>query len=316
VKRRKLARADSLDLLLSTMTSSFGGIILIAILVVLVSHNTKKISDQSRIIAANNAILERKIDKAKADIATASDLKNSLQTTLALPENAAITTLMAERDRLKARLDDALAKIAALGALAKSSQDTSTKDPSEILRALNNGLADLKNQKEKELARQSALAAQMATLKGRLADLAGETEKDYNEHVRKLRLPKERENSKQAYNFILRYNKVYPLSDINGGPNRKTLDWVKQPDGQSVEVQPIEGAGLDVHEDHEAIISILKSIPRDQFYATVYLYGDSFKTFGDLKELIIEAGLEYGWQPETPVQKLLFSDKGTSPPPL
>ena len=316
MKRRKLARADSLDLLLSTMTSSFGGIILIAIMVVLVSRNAKKATDKSRIVDANNAILVRKIDKAKTDIATASELKNSLQATLALPENAEITGLMAERDRLKKRLDDAQAKIAALGALAKSSQDMSTKDPSEILRALNNGLADLKREKDKETARDNALAEQMATLKGRLSDLNSEMEKDYNAHVRTLRLPKERENARQPYNFIVRYNQVYPLSDINGGPNRKSLDWVKQSDGDSVEVQPIEGAGLDVQRDREAIVNILKKVPRDEFYAAVYLYGDSFKTFGDLKQLIIEAGLEYGWQPETPLQKLLFSDKGTSPPPL
>ena len=110
-------------------------------------------------------------------------------------------------------------------------------------------------------------------------------DKDYNDHVRKLRLPKEREESRQPYNFIVRYNKVYPLDDVDGGPNKKGLDWVRQPDGESNEVRPIEGAGLDVQTDRAAIMEMLRKIPRDEFYAAAYVYGDSFSCFSSLKEL-------------------------------
>ena len=121
MKRRKLARADSLDLLLSTMTSSFAGIILIAILMALTSRDANQATDKARIAEANNGILQRKIDKTKADIAAASDLKNNLQAALTQTQFDAILALMDEKDRLKARLDDALSANASLAAIAKSS---------------------------------------------------------------------------------------------------------------------------------------------------------------------------------------------------
>ncbi len=319
MKRRKLVRADSLDLLLSTMTSSFGGIILIAILVALVSHGAKKATDNSRIAESNTEMMERRIAKAKTDIADASTLQTSLQTSLSAPKTAEIATLLKQRDRLKAQVDETTNRVAGLAGNANTAQSENNADPSDLLRSLNKELNDLRRQKTEEANRQSAITDNSDRLKARLADLATELEKDQSQHIRKLRLPKEREKSKQAFNFILRYNRLYPLLTVIDGelsPNRDALNWEDLDDGDGVRVRPIEGAGLDLATDREKILAILQKIPHDDHYAASYVYGDSFQAFNAFKQLVTDAGLDYGWEPEISLQTLIFGEKGTSPPPL
>jgi hypothetical protein len=319
MKRRKLVRADSLDLLLSTMTSSFGGMILIAILVALVSHGAQKATDKSRIVDADSEMLERRIATAKADIATATTLQNSLQTYVSAPGVQDAATLVQQRDKLKQEVDQATSKTSDLAVSVESSQAENSKDPSETLRALNKNLADLQREKTEEANRQSAMAENSERLKSRLADLSTEMVQDRNQRIRKLRLPKEREGSKQAFNFILRYNKLYPLLNVVDGdmvPNRESLNWEELDDDDGAKVQPIQGEGLDLSADKERIMQILKNIPHDDFYAASYVYGDSFQAFNAFKQLVLDAGLDYGWEPEISLQELTFGKKGTSPPPL
>jgi len=227
--------------------------------------------------------------------------------------------LIQQRSRLKSQVDEASKTTTGLAAAAKSSQAENSRDPSETLRALNKEFNDLGREKTEEANRQAAIADNTQRLQTRLADLATEMEKDRSQHIRKLRLPKEREKSKQAFNFILRYNKLFPLLNIVDGDltkNQDSLTWEELDEGDGARVQPIESEGLDLTTDREKILQILRKVPHDEFYAASYVYGDSFNAFNAFKQLVLDAGLDYGWEPQGSLQSLTFGKKGTSPPPL
>jgi hypothetical protein len=319
MKRRKLHRADSLDLLLSTMTSSFGGIILIAILVALVSHGSKAESDRARIADADSEMLQRRIAKAKTDLVAAANLKQVLGNDLDRAGAGDVLTLLQQRDQLRVQVEQATEKTSKLGAVVQNTQIEMTKDPGDTLRMLNTEYQDLLRGKTDETNRQASISENIERLKTRLSDLASENAKDRDQKIRKLRLPKERDRGKTAFNFIVRYQRVYPLKTIvNGEPelNKESLTWDLSEDSESAKVHPIEGEGLDVVKDKDKLVQLLQNIPKDEYYGASYVYGDSFSTFNAFKQLILDAGLDYGWEPEGALDTLVFGKKGTSPPPL
>jgi hypothetical protein len=132
-------------------------------------------------------------------------------------------------------------------------------------------------------------------------------------------LPKERSKAKAAFNFIIRFNEIYPLKVVNDGEsqlNEKSLKWEFRANKESAKVQPIRGAGWDIQRDRSEIVRLLRSIPAAEYYAASYVYGDSFATFNEFKRLTTDAGLDYGWEPEGTLSGLVFGKNGTSPPPL
>jgi hypothetical protein len=80
-----------------------------------------------------------------------------------------------------------------------------------------------------------------------------------------------------------------------------------------VKVKPIQGRGVDIH----AAAKLLGNIPSQDLYVVCWVYGDSFHTFNQFKQLITNSGYEYGWSPMSPEDFLVLTDrKVTAPPPL
>jgi hypothetical protein len=298
------------------MTSAFGGIILIAILVALVSREAKKATPNDRIAEANAEMLERRIATAEKDLVATEGLRSDLKTKLSVAEVSELAALIQMRDRLRAELDATQRK---LSELAQSSTATATNDPSELLKTLTRELRELQRQQAAEANNNRALMENLERLKGRMNDLAVAMSKDRDQHTRKVRLPKERSKAKTAFNFIIRFNEVYPLQVVGDGEshlNEKSLKWEFLDNKESAKVQPIRGAGWDIQRDRPEIVRLLKSIPAAEYYVASYVYGDSFATFNEFKRLTIDAGLDYGWEPEGTLSGLVFGKNGTSPPPL
>ena len=288
---------------------------MIAILVALVSREAKKATPNDRIAEANAEMLERRIATAEQDLVATEGLRSDLKTKLSVAEVSDLAALIQMRDRLRAELDATQRK---LSELAQSSTATATNDPSELLKSLTIELRELQRQQAAEANNNRALTENFERLKGRMNDLAVAISKDRDQHTRKVRLPKERPKAKTAFNFIIRFNEIYPLRVVDDGEsqlNEKSLKW-EFLDKESAKVQPIRGAGWDIQRDRSEIVRLLKSIPAAECYVASYVYGDSFATFNEFKRLTTDAGLDYGWEPKGTLSGLVFGKNGTSPPPL
>lgn len=78
MSRRPAPQNDSLEMLLDTMCNTFGGIILIALLITLLARETKVSEAETRAITENATAQRRQIQQAENELAHALELQRSL----------------------------------------------------------------------------------------------------------------------------------------------------------------------------------------------------------------------------------------------
>lgn len=295
---------ESLDLLLDTLCNVFGGIILIScLLALLTNHQTPAPGDPAGTSAAQGRLLAARIEAAKSELAGLQKITDKIQDS----GQDKLQTLAHERDELQATLDRLRKQ------QPTNSDTTVSKDPvgdltelrSEV-KALDQQLADAKARKEAAEKKARDLAAQIQSLRSKLT---AEDEKR-TEHVR---FPKERAITKSATNILLKYGALYPLID-SAGENYSGITRVMKGD-EDFEAIPKKSEGIPMS-NLDTVRRLLASYKRGGAYVSLCIYPDSFETFRALKALILEAGLDYGFDVFPEHFIITFSPKGTSPAPL
>jgi hypothetical protein len=304
MKAARFRSGDSLDLLLDTMCNTFGGIIMIAILVALLAQKSP-----SPIVPAERArseMTERRLANAETELAAARALRAQLEVTA--------SPALADRANERQRLADAL-RVAQTTADAQASQTAQSAamksaDPGKILADL---AAKSAAQERRASDVQNALAAQSQNserLRTRLAELATQIEKEFDTRTKQLRLPKERAKTKGPFNVILKFGRAYPLTDSRGERNVKSIEWSERL--SSHRARPIVGSG----DDAASLTRLFQALTREEVYVAFYVYPDAFETFAAAREAAANAGLDYGLEIVRAGTELSFGSDGTSPPPL
>lgn len=304
MKAARFRPGDSLDLLLDTMCNTFGGIIMIAILVALLAQQSP-----APIVPADRArseMTERRLAIADTDLAAARALRTQLE--------AAASHALASRADEKERLTDAVrvAQMTADTQAARTADSAAMKaaDPGKVL-------ADLATRSAAQGRRtgdlQNAIAAQLqnsARLQSRLTELAMQMEKEFDTRTKQLRLPKERAQTKGPFNVILKYARAYPLTDSHGDRNVKSIEWVELRGGRRA--RPIAGSG----DDAASLARLFQKLKGEDIYIAFYVYTDAFEFFSAARDAASQRGLEYGLEIVEAGGELSFGSDGTSPPPL
>lgn len=295
---------ESLDLLLDTLCNVFGGIILISCLLALLTNQKTPVpGDPNGISGAQGRLLAERIEAAKSELAGLLKISEKKKTT----GQDELQSLISERNELQATLDR-------LRKLQPTNSDTTvSKDPvgdltvlrSEV-KALDQRLADAKARKDAADKKARDLAAQIQSLRSKIT---AEDEKRI-EHVR---FPKERQITKSAMNIILKYGTVYPLLDSTGA-NYSGITRVMK-GAEDYEAIPKKTEGIPM-KDIATLRKLLASYKRGGVYVSLCVYPDSFETFRAIKALVLEAGLDYGFDVFPEHFIITFSPKGTSPAPL
>ncbi len=200
---RRKTPPDSLYLLLDTLCNAFGGIILLAVLVVLL---TSKEKTQSSKAADSQEMLQRRLAIAQTDLQRSQQLAASLKAKANDERFKQQVALLSTRKNLQ----DAIQQTRDTDAQNSKDLDTANAvDPSERLKFLNAQLAAA--QAHKLDAKNSLAAAEENTqrLKQRLADLERQVTAKLDELQRPLRLPKEHETGKRVIYIIVRYGHIY-----------------------------------------------------------------------------------------------------------
>ena len=304
---RRKRPPESLYMLLDTMCDAFGGIILLAVLVTLLTSKERG-SQTGR--SDTQEMLKRRLVLAQADLQHALELTESLQAKANDERRKAQVALLTARKELQ----DALQQTRDMVAKDSKELDTSTAaDPAERLGFLN---AQVAAAKARKLEVQNSLAAATENtkrLKQRLESLHQQVAKILNESQRPLRLPKERETGKRPFYIIAQYGRIYPCRHSDLSRNETAISWTTS--GDSETASPIPGQGYGPA-DSAKLRELFNNLPKDLVYLAFCVFEDSFPEFNRAKEMATASGFAYGWEPfrnqDGPVS---FSSLGHSPKP-
>ena len=305
---RKLGRStsDSLELLLDTVCSMFGAIMLIAILVALLAQTGKVDSSAERSTAE---MLERKIVAASADLALAQRLRDQLSQ----PADVNTAALAAEKRRMEQAVVALREKERSTDKQVGEQVSRQSADFSVEWKKLGAELAALERQQTEAANTIKAQDQNSERLRMRAAEMVKLTQTEKDARVAKLRFPKERARLKKSFAIIFKYGRVYPLHDESSIRNRRTIEWKTHDDAD--ESIPIRDKGW-TKEDRVEIEGFLRKLPKGDFYLGFYVYPDSYEIFRATRDAAVAMGLEFGLEIIKGGSGMYWGTRGTTPPPL
>jgi hypothetical protein len=281
MSRRRQKPLDSLELLLDTMCNTFGGIIMIALLIALLSRDT----DAN---ASATELFKKQLEQTERQIVEAESLRSRFAESADTNLLEAIELLRA-REELQRKIEEARQEIASNATL--QARIAATNDPGELGRLMTQKEA---RQKEERI-------------------LVGQIEREKKSRERPLRLPRERVTGKRTFYFILRYGKIHPVHLMRDGRrelNRQSLDWQTTPQGESA--MPRRDAGIDL----PAFARMLNEVPAQTFAIHFLAYNDSFPLFLAARQGPLARGFDTGWEFLSEEKPVIFSSRGEAPPAL
>jgi hypothetical protein len=305
---RRKKPADSLYMLLDTMCNAFGGIILLAVLVVLLTSNERS---QSKSSSDTQEMLQRRLAMAQENVQQALQLQTSLQTKANDERWKKQVSLLTTRQQVQ----DEIKTIREFTAQnAKELDASASSDPAERMKALNSQLMFAQTRKAEA---QNSLAASKDNVKRlntRLAGLEKQASDLVNESQRQLRLPKEHETSKRVIYVIARYGRIYTCRNSDLSRNETDIEWTSTLTSEIAE--PKAGKGIDPAINGGGLKAYFRNLSEGSVYVAFCVFADSFPAFIRAKQIATESGLAYGWDPfqlsDGPVS---FSAVGHTPKP-
>ena len=307
---RKLGRtsSDALELLLDTVCSMFGAILLIAILVALMAQTAKMDTPAEQ---ASSEMIRRRIATAEADLANSVRLLAAIAT----PADENANALAAEKKQMEDRLATARADREKSGTKIQDEVAMATVDFSTEWKKL---IAKLRAIQQRQEETANAIKTQdqnTSRLNGRLAEISKLVQKEKDMRVATLRFPKERARLKGSFAVICKFGKLYPVTLSDGRKNTSTIEWKSKGFDSELSL-PMEALGW-TKSDHKAeIAKLLHDAPKEQLYLAFYVYPDSFDVFRFIRDQAVAEQWEFGVELERAGNSLTWGSKGSSPPPL
>jgi hypothetical protein len=281
MSRRRRQQLDSLELLLDTMCNTFGGIIMIALLIALLSRDTEADPNATQ-------TFRRQLEQLQQQTVEAERLQRDL---IKEPDTNVVKAiaLLKERDELQRKIAEQKRAIES-NAIVQANI-AATNDPAELER-----LVAMKRAHEKES-----------------KTLEDQIQKETQAKQRQLRLPKERATGKRTFYFIVRFGRIYPVHLMRDGRrelNRQTLDWSTIAQGETA--TPRRGAGVDLPN----FARLLNEVPSETYSVHFLAYNDSFPLFLAARQVPLARAYDTGWEFLSEDKPIVFSSRGEAPPAL
>jgi len=225
---RRKTPPDSLYLLLDTLCNAFGGIILLAVLVVLL---TSKEKSQPEASSDSQEMLQRRLALAQ------TNLQQSLQLAASLKAKAGDERWKQQLSLLSTRKDLQEAIQQTRDTVARNSKEldsASAADPAERLKFLNAVLTTAQVHKLEVKNSLAAIEENINRLKQRLSDMERQVTAKLNDLQRPLRLPKEHETGKRV--VWLSQHRLLNTDTIESSPR------LRQPNSELQNMRSYENA--------------------------------------------------------------------------
>ncbi len=286
MSRRRVARGqDSLELLLDTICNTFGGVLFIAMLVILLLQQTgssPSVESRPGVSPAEFQSLMVHWEDLAGKLSRLRENRLSQQIVIDgfAPESLRSDlerrrTLSEQHDTLKAKVEKVL-----------------TDNADLVLQLQNITL-------ENDDVRQNLEAAE-----AQRTEAMAELEQELQSQVEEIRLPSVRRTSKQEIGIVLRYGRLYVWHKYGPGHRRlglNTDDFVivaETKDGVRVRPRPTRGVMLDASAESKAEVrSILSRFDHRTCCLAVIVRPDSYHQFRLVRDAAISLGLEYRLMP-------------------
>jgi hypothetical protein len=277
-------------MLLDTMCNAFGGIILLAVLVTLLT--SKERDTQREAPADTRELLQRRLALAQADVRHALELSASLEAKANDDRRKTQIAFLSTRKDLQDALQQAREQIVQS---TKELDSTADADPAERLKFLDAQAAAAQARKLEIQNRLSAATENTQRLKRRLEALQKQIAGVIQKSQRLLRLPKEHETGKRSFYVIAQYGRIYPCRNSDLSRNEATITWTSA--GESTIARPIPGRGYDPAASERELQAFFNGLPKELVFIAFCVFEDSFPQFNRAKEIATRCGLAYGWEP-------------------
>jgi len=285
-------------MLLDTLCNTFGGIILIALLLAL-SVNKKSVELYDKLVKTddNQSDLIREREQLRNSLV---DLKDENIEILEDLEDDAYSK-REEIEEIKDNLDDLNSDSSSLEKLAQLE-----KEKLQDMLDIESTIEEERLTMEEELSRLEAIFEHQ--------ELSKELKK---KPYRKVSLPQQKDTRKKPLPVIVAHGKMYPMISINIGSVEKNEDgllWNQTPDDRfQVKVDP--GKGVDPMNDDalDLFLSSVRDAPRSvrqDFFLNLFVYSDSenFAIFNKIRDEAVLRKLDYNWIPISELPLILRSD--------
>lgn len=311
---RKQSSDSSLELLLDTITNTFGSILFLTILVTLLLRSSGGSLDDERPVqppmsAADQAMIEERIDEVSRE---AERLQQRLASFPASdPGLAAIQTAIMETTGELARIT---AEEGSIAARTLEAQRVALTVADECEK-LDTELAEVTPRAVQQEERRRTLENEADTLAKLAIDL--DRPVDPTRIVQTAVLPVIGATDKKQFGLYMRYGKLYVMhrwSEAGDrlGPNEDHFVVTPATDGTQVAIaRPDAGVIVDGISIEQDLRTMLRRFPSDAWTIGVVVYDDSFSQFQAVKAAIVSLGYEYApirTGPDDPVR-----DKGGVP---
>lgn len=310
MRRSRRANKDSFDLLLDTICNAFGGIVLIAVLITLLTRHARETVDPKS-AAEDRDVVEQQIFDTRRELDELRRYFDEIREK-STADPATTAALQGAMDRLEAarRANEAAWSQWQAAASRAGGNDPDADRLVSERAMLARRLADARSA-------QSAAEATLDRMQSRMKELQGKIDQEIAARSEMLRLPKERPKEGGVSNFILAFGEVFPLYLFRDGrrqANRDPLAWVDVT-GRTVEVTPQRGKGIPPREVANQLRETIAEMRSRREYAAIYLTPESVKAYRALREELVQSGVLFGWTVDEQTTHL-FGPDGTSPPPL
>lgn len=299
MRRRSRSRDSSLELLLDTITNTFGGILFIAILVSLMLQTTSRqilqeAAGHEPMPPLEQARLEIRIDELRGEAeAFGKRIAAAAQDRRAGGDTAPLQEFEAATAALQAALDDRAKAAAGILELQRQAAEYREK------------LATLEQQRASADTRFAAAERQLTAARTEAAALAAAVlalEQVAAAVVeRTVSLPNLRPSAKDEVGLYLRFDRLFQMHAWQDGrrmgPNADqfVIVPIEGEDGVRQVARPKPTAGLPVTAGtvRDALPQLLRPFPPGRFVVSLIVFDDSFDVFQLVKGAIVDAGYEY-----------------------
>lgn len=274
--RRRLEES-SLELLLDTICNTFGGVMFIAVLVVILLQLTSREAEQQLPSDAQQRAMAEGADQlaeVRQRLQSLRDAKAQQTELLDRYSTAEVKAANSDyegRKRVRERFES-----------ARDANLTENAKQQAVVNTLSGELAEL--DELLQIAEREHAAAEAAL------------DKAVKLRSRTTRLPMLRPTNKRRAVFFVSMGKLYQVQRLKSGAGFETnAAHVKEvSDGTATAVVPLPAAGIQVHPDQNAAFSsALAHFDPAQHCLTIFVWPDSYVEFGVWRDALVAAGFEY-----------------------
>ena len=312
--RRRRADDSSLELLLDTITNTFGGILFIAILLsLLLQSSSQTAREAASQVEPMSAVEQAQLESRVADLQ--QEVENLRRRVAAAPQPGDSQAEDSELGKLSA------AAAAVEAAVAKSTESIRNTLESQREAATATEQFEMLEQDRKSVKEQLAeaehrlAAAQEEAAKLAEAALQIDRPQGPTEIQQTVSLPSLRPSLKTEVSLYVRFDKIFMMhlwkNGVRLGPNTEQFVIAPTPseDGVRQVARPKPATGKDVNAATitEDLRRMLQSFPPNRFVVSVIVFEDSFDVFQLIKASIVRNGYEYRPIPLSPGQSVVDS---------